>query len=77
MDESHPSHNGEIPNGGISNIQIPNAALANLEVIIHDFFSLLMVRRYTVWFLKFWERSKQLELEHIIGIEKPTETMKP
>ena len=33
MDESHPSHNGEIPNGGI-----PNAVLANLDVIIHDFF---------------------------------------
>ena len=46
MDESHPSHNGEIPNGGISNIQIPNAALANLEVIIHGiYFPLLIARR--------------------------------
>ena len=72
MDEantSNPSHNGEIPNGGISNVRIPNAVLANLEVIIHGiFFSLLMARRNGILFLKFWERSKQLELEHIIGI---------
>ena len=66
MDESHPSHNREIPNGGISNgeipngrisngeisnVGIPNAVLANIEVIIH--FSLLMARRNGILFLKF------------------------
>ena len=53
MDESHPSHNREIPNGGISNVGIPNAVFANFEVIIHWIFSLLMVRRNGTLLLKF------------------------
>ena len=43
MDEANtfnPSHSGEISNGGISIVGIPNAVLANLEVTIHEIFFL-------------------------------------